>query len=90
MNNIQKFFEKPCWNFCRRGFLLFFSFVSREVEFVSNAVFSKLGGFDIEKTVTLTTTHIVCGDEKRTLNLMKGIAYGCWVLNKDWVRLIVF
>lgn len=53
--------------------------------FVSEAI-AKLGGWEMEQKVSSQTTHVICGDEKRTVNLLKAIAHGCWILNYDWIR----
>ena len=62
----------------------FFPF-GRDVDLVADAI-ERLGGFVLEPQVTRTTSHVICGDEKRTVNLLRGIAYGCWILNYEWVR----
>lgn len=53
------------------------------------SVIKKLGGFTIETEVDSSTTHVVCGDERRTMNLLKGISYGCWIVSTDWVSKVV-
>ena len=33
-----------------------------------------------------TTTHLICGDEgRRTLNMLRAILCGCWIVSLDWV-----
>ncbi|GFR94961.1 microcephalin-like [Elysia marginata] len=49
------------------------------------SVLKKLGVFHLTNTVEWSSTHIVCGEPRRTLNLLKAIARGCWVLSKEWV-----
>ncbi|ESP00654.1 hypothetical protein LOTGIDRAFT_79964, partial [Lottia gigantea] len=49
------------------------------------SVIKKLGGFLLVDNVSDTTTHVVCGDARRTLNLVNGVARGCWILKQDWV-----
>ncbi|XP_026273882.1 uncharacterized protein LOC113203413 isoform X1 [Frankliniella occidentalis] len=56
----------------------------RDIDVVA-AVIKQLGGWILEPTVSPKTTHVVCGDSKRTINLLKGIAYGCWILHQEWV-----
>ncbi|KAL1456262.1 hypothetical protein WDU94_001006, partial [Cyamophila willieti] len=46
---------------------------------------TELGHFIVEPKVTSRTTHVVVEGPKRTLNLLKGIARGCWVVKADWV-----
>ncbi len=31
------------------------------------------------------TSHVVCGENRRTINLLKGILLGCWVVSRDWL-----
>jgi len=52
------------------------------------AAVKKLGGF-MENKVTASTTHVVCGGPKRTINLLRGIARGCWLVTYEWVRLLL-
>ncbi|XP_067945071.1 microcephalin-like isoform X2 [Watersipora subatra] len=49
------------------------------------SIVKKLGGFQISQTVDRNTSHVVCGDNRRTLNVLKGISYGCWVVSVEWV-----
>ena len=44
-----------------------------------------LGGFEVTKIVEDTTTHVVCGATRRTVNVLAGTAKGCWLLSVDWV-----
>lgn len=46
----------------------------------------KLGGFVIAENVNETTTHVICGEPRRTLNVLQCVARGAWLLNKSWVR----
>lgn len=55
-----------------------------DVEVVASIVAS-LGRFAIESVVSERTTHVVTTSSRRTINLLKGIARGCWVLNVKWV-----
>lgn len=45
----------------------------------------KLGAFGFHETISEKTTHVVCGDARRTINLVKGLVRGCWILSKEWV-----
>jgi microcephalin len=49
------------------------------------AVVDKLGGFIIEARVSERTTHVVTKGPRRTVNLLKGIARGCWIVQQEWV-----
>ncbi|XP_030054804.1 microcephalin [Microcaecilia unicolor] len=48
-------------------------------------VVNKFGGFLFSDHVCETTTHVVAGSPRRTLNVMLGIARGCWIVSYDWV-----
>ena len=50
------------------------------------AIVEKLEHFEIAKTVCESTTHIVCGGPRRTVNILAGTAKGCWILSLEWVR----
>ena len=49
------------------------------------SVVEKLGGFIVEANVSEKTTHIVTQGPRRTVNLLKGIARGCWIVLQEWV-----
>ncbi|CAH0547373.1 unnamed protein product [Brassicogethes aeneus] len=55
-----------------------------EVETFTSIV-KKLGRFKTEDEVTRNTTHVVAGEPKRTINMLRAIALGCWVLKKEWL-----
>ena len=48
-------------------------------------VVRNLGGFSVVDSVCESTTHVVSGGHKRTLNVLLGIARGCWILSFKWV-----
>ncbi|NXA43559.1 MCPH1 protein, partial [Eudromia elegans] len=48
-------------------------------------VVNKLGNFLFSDTVCDTTSHVVAGSPRRTLNVMLGIARGCWIVSYEWV-----
>ncbi|XP_067877615.1 microcephalin [Heterodontus francisci] len=48
-------------------------------------IVNQLGGFLFSDHVTETTTHVVAGCPRRTLNVLFGIARGCWILSFDWI-----
>lgn len=53
---------------------------------VLNAVVRRLGGFiDAENIVSPCTTHLVAGEPARTLNMVRAIARGCWILRHEWL-----
>ncbi|XP_030628105.1 microcephalin [Chanos chanos] len=48
-------------------------------------VVNSLGGFTVVDTVCESTTHVVTGSPRRTLNVLLGIARGCWILSFEWI-----
>ncbi|CAN8204750.1 unnamed protein product [Coccothraustes coccothraustes] len=48
-------------------------------------VVKKLGEFLFSNEVCETTSHVVTGSPRRTLNVMLGIARGCWIVSYEWV-----
>ncbi|XP_061646430.1 microcephalin isoform X2 [Phyllopteryx taeniolatus] len=48
-------------------------------------VVNALGGFSIANRVCENTTHVVSGECRRTLNILLGIARGCWILSFEWI-----
>ncbi|XP_010227048.1 PREDICTED: microcephalin [Tinamus guttatus] len=48
-------------------------------------VVNKLGKFSFSDNVCDTTSHVVAGSPRRTLNVMLGIARGCWIVSYEWV-----
>ncbi|KAL8590491.1 hypothetical protein ACOMHN_011704 [Nucella lapillus] len=56
----------------------------QEQDFVIGAV-KRLGVFRLEDRVSKHTTHVVCGEARRTLNVLHALARGCWLVSNDWV-----
>nr|XP_034376244.1 microcephalin [Arvicanthis niloticus] len=50
-------------------------------------VVSTLKGFSFAPEVCKSTTHVLVGKSVRTLNVLMGIARGCWILSYEWVLL---
>ncbi|XP_062894998.1 microcephalin [Mobula hypostoma] len=50
-------------------------------------IVKQLGGFLFSDSVCETTTHVIAGHPRRTLNVLFGIARGCWILSFDWILL---
>ncbi|KAM8858613.1 microcephalin isoform 2-T2 [Spinachia spinachia] len=48
-------------------------------------VVTTLGGFSIVDRVCESTTHVVSWGHRRTLNILLGIARGCWILSFEWI-----
>ncbi|XP_077165319.1 microcephalin isoform X2 [Paroedura picta] len=45
----------------------------------------KLGGFLFSSEVCENTSHVIVGSPRRTLNVLLGIARGCWIVSYEWV-----
>ncbi|KAI3362670.1 hypothetical protein L3Q82_001744 [Scortum barcoo] len=58
-----------------------------EKQHTVSQVVKALGGFSIADRVCESTTHVVSGGQRRTLNILLGIARGCWILSYDWLVL---
>ncbi|XP_072416661.1 microcephalin isoform X1 [Chiloscyllium punctatum] len=56
-----------------------------ENQIIVMQVVKHLGGFLFSDQVNETTTHVVAGHPRRTLNVLFGIAQGCWILSFDWI-----
>ncbi|XP_006866788.1 PREDICTED: microcephalin-like, partial [Chrysochloris asiatica] len=56
-----------------------------EMQNVITQVVNKLKGFSFSLEVCETTTHVVTGKPLRTLNVLLGIARGCWILSYEWI-----
>ena len=45
----------------------------------------KLGEYEIQPEVDHNTTHVISAEKRRTVNVLKAILCGCWVLSVEWV-----
>lgn len=45
----------------------------------------QIRGFTLTDIVNDSTTHVVCGDTRRTLNVMRGVIRGAKIVSIDWV-----
>lgn len=52
-------------------------------------VVKKLGRFVVEDEVSERTTHLVAGEPKRTINMLRAISRGCWVVKFEWVSFTI-
>jgi len=43
------------------------------------------GKYTLSTSVNSRTSHVISGEGKRTLNLLKGLLSGCWLVTKEWV-----
>ena len=57
---------------------------SYKYKYVSSLLFPP-GGFVYRSSVANDTTHVIAGSERRTLNILYAIVYGCWILDPKWV-----
>ncbi|XP_034945756.1 uncharacterized protein MCPH1 [Chelonus insularis] len=57
---------------------------SRDKDLVKNAA-NKIEGAKMESVVTRKTTHVVTTGV-RTINLLRGIIRGCWIVKLEWVK----
>ena len=51
------------------------------------AVVQKFGNFEYIHDVGSTTSHLVCGGNRRTLNVLRALARGCWIVSLEWVNI---
>jgi len=46
----------------------------------------RLGRFRVHPTVTDDrVSHVICGAARRTVNVLRAISRGLWLLSKQWV-----
>lgn len=64
-------------------------FTNSSIEVVNKAV-GLLHGFKIVEAVNDATTHVICGDTRRTMNVMRGVVRGAKLVKIDWVSLTIF
>ncbi|XP_044519531.1 microcephalin [Gracilinanus agilis] len=56
-----------------------------EKQNIIKQVVDKLKDFSFSCEVCESTTHVVAGEPRRTLNVLLGIARGCWIVSYEWV-----
>lgn len=44
-----------------------------------------MGKFKLESKVNINTTHLVSLDNRRTINMLRGLIRGVWILTYDWI-----
>lgn len=54
--------------------------------FVRLQAIARLGGFELESQVTTKTTHLIAAKPQRTVNMLRGIIHGVWILSVDWIQ----
>ncbi|XP_033123690.1 microcephalin-like [Anneissia japonica] len=70
--------EKPKRTLCMTS-------LSQSDQGIVISIISKLGQFEIADTVCDSTTHVILGRHRRTLNVLSAIARGCWLLSTEWI-----
>lgn len=68
----------------KRSSIVCTRFHNTEVQ-VFQQIVKKLGVFFVEDEVSDKTTHLVAAESRRTVNLLRAMARGCWVLRSEWV-----
>ncbi|XP_022908302.2 microcephalin [Onthophagus taurus] len=48
-------------------------------------IVKKLGNFITERDVTEDTSHLILAEPKRTINVLRAMARGCWILRSEWL-----
>lgn len=44
-----------------------------------------IGKYYVEDNVTVHTSHLIAGEPKRTINMLRAVARGCWIVSYEWV-----
>jgi microcephalin len=73
------------WTFCAADAHLVDSSIFNRKQNIVIQVVNELKDFAFAPEVCETTTHVLAGEPLRTLNVLLGIARGCWVLSYEWV-----
>ena len=59
---------------------------SEDVDLANQLATQLSGKVRVQEAVGPRTTHVVCGDgRRRTLNMLRGILRGCWIVSKSWL-----
>ncbi|ETN61253.1 hypothetical protein AND_007075 [Anopheles darlingi] len=53
--------------------------------FLKEAIGTLGGGFILETDVTANTTHLVTLEARRTINLLRALIRGLWIVRYDWI-----
>ncbi|KAG1666671.1 Microcephalin [Nymphon striatum] len=57
---------------------------SKDTRILQEAM-KKLGGGILKRKDSDRATHVVCGDDLVSYNVVKGIISGCWIMSFEWV-----
>eukprot|EP01134_Creolimax_fragrantissima_P008442 CFRG8442T1 len=70
-------------------FVAMTNFAPGDVDWIEQMIQTDdLGGrFSLQDRVTPNTTHVIAGTDpcRRTMNVLRAIVYGCWLVSKNWV-----
>ncbi|XP_016074632.1 PREDICTED: microcephalin isoform X2 [Miniopterus natalensis] len=77
--------SKKSWKDRKPTRTLVMTSMSSEKQSIVTRVVAKLKGFSLAREVCESTTHVLAGKALRTLNVLLGLARGCWVLSYEWV-----
>ncbi|XP_020037191.2 microcephalin isoform X2 [Castor canadensis] len=85
--NLAKPHEEPkkSWKGKKPTRTLVMTSMPSEKQNIVIQVVNELKDFAFAPEVCETTTHVLAGEPLRTLNVLLGIARGCWVLSYEWV-----
>ncbi|XP_029638881.2 breast cancer type 1 susceptibility protein homolog [Octopus sinensis] len=67
-----------------KKYLVMTSLSTSDQEMVKS-VAKTLGECVISDNVKKSTTHVICGMPRRTLNVLFALSQGCWLVSKEWV-----
>ncbi|XP_014782751.1 microcephalin [Octopus bimaculoides] len=67
-----------------KKYLVMTSMSTSDQEMVKS-VAKTLGECVISDIVKKSTTHVICGMPRRTLNVLFALSQGCWLVSKEWV-----
>ncbi|KAM7342186.1 microcephalin isoform 2-T2 [Cochliomyia hominivorax] len=65
--------------------LVYTNMHQQQIEVIREAI-NQLGSFTLESNVTDITTHLVSLEPRRTLNLLKALTRGLWILDYNWIE----
>lgn len=59
--------------------------IEAELQDTLKPVIQAFGGIVLDTASSSRTTHVICGEKKRTLNILFGMVRGCWILSPKWI-----
>lgn len=82
---VWRFFFKIWFSSSRLRKHKTFSILQNDRSFQYTQVIENLEGFKLELQVTRKTTHLITASPQRTINVLRGIIRGVWILSFDWI-----